>query len=205
MILRAVRAGGVIAPEELSAGERGVALGLYDGAPAPEHLRTRVCAFWSPTHLSICFAGFYRELRTAPPRDGAAGKTPGLWELSDVYEAFIGPSARSDGKYREFQVAPDSQWIDIDIDAGGETRTADFDWRSGMVARSALDEGRRVWRAVMAIPLAAFSAVPRQGDTWDANFYRIAGPPDCASYLAWSPVGAIAFHQPRKFGTLLFV
>jgi hypothetical protein len=182
-------------------------LRAYDGSTPPSHLRTKVKSFWTSDHLYFIFRCHYETLRMAflhEIRTDESGKTLNLWDISDVCETFIGPDVRHAGSYREFQVAPDSRWIDIAIDASGPQRFTDFTWRSGMAAGSQIFKERRLWFAAMKIPFTAFDRSPRADDIWDANLYRISHHPRGNSYLAWSPVGEIAFHQPDKFGKIRF-
>lgn len=184
-----------------------VDLGTYDGSAAPEALRTSVRSCWTDGFIYFGFRGCFSSLRMAPRElraDEKTGKTFRLWELSDVFELFIDPSAKETKIYREFQVSPDSRWIDIAIDASGEVRRTDFGWVSGMIARSTVDYENKRWESIMQIPQGAFSEKARKGSVWNANFYRISGPPDACSYLAWAPVHRIDFHQPELFGDLLF-
>jgi hypothetical protein len=155
----------------------------------------------------VLFLGRYDKLRTAPaetPQDLSSGKTHRLWEISDVYEIFIGPDAMSSGLYREFQAAPDSRIMDIDIDAGNVERKADFSWRSGLSALSVLKIKEKIWETLFTIPFGAFSIIPGEQEIWNCNFYRIAGEEPSKHYLSWSPVYTVAFHQPRCFGHIQF-
>lgn len=184
-----------------------VELYLYDGSDAPLGLKTTVCSFWSDNFIYFIFKGNYIGLRTAKldaKTDEKSHKTFSLWDLSDVYEVFIGPDAKKSRKYKEFQVAPDSRQIDISIDASSANRKTDFLWQSGMKAESIIDSGAKIWNAVIKIPVSAFERHPCDETIWNCNFYRISGEDNNKSYLAWCPVGQIAFHQPDKFGEICF-
>lgn len=183
-----------------------VFLSFYDGRPVPSGLETEIRSFWTGGYVYFGYQGRFDSLRVAPDEvevEKDSGKTHRLWELSDVYEVFIGPEARQTRRYREFQVAPDSRWIDIAIDAGGKERKTDFTWKSGFCARSKVEDG--IWSAVFQIPFQCFNAYPGEEMAWHCNLYRISGPPGECSYLAWSPVMIVNFHQPHRFGTISFV
>ncbi len=67
------------------------------------------------------------------------------------------------------------------------------------------------WSAEMAVPLADIVSAPhnppRDGDKWLINFYRIDMPEGAGSTgegQAWSPVSAETFHDPGRFGQLIF-
>lgn len=67
----------------------------------------------------------------------------------------------------------------------------------------------RGWTAELAIPLAALfgapNTPPKPGDVWRINFYRIDSPrKNQREHYAWSRTDRAAFHQPWKFGYLVF-
>jgi hypothetical protein len=183
-----------------------VKLSLYDGTPAPDEQATSVRVCHDETKLYVLFLGRYQQLRTAPattPLEPPNERTPRLWDLSDVYELFIGPDAKESRLYREFQVGPDSRKIDIDVDASGDRRKTDLSWDSGFFAQSVLLGKEKVWEALLQIPFGAFSIIPECDEEWSCNFYRIGHEPS-RCYMAWSPVYRIAFHQPQYFGAIRF-
>jgi hypothetical protein len=184
-----------------------VNLSRFDGNKPPGELATEVRSLWNDTHLCVAFSGRYSSLRTAPqgtPYDNGYGKTHRLWEISDVYEVFIGPESRSKRVYGEFQVAPDSRWMDIYIDASDDRRKADFQWKSAVTACSHLDESRMIWHGLFKIPFSAFGPEISRELVWNCNFYRISGDSSSQHYLSWSPVGEVAFHKPHLFGEIVF-
>ncbi|MGV8121263.1 MAG: carbohydrate-binding family 9-like protein [Candidatus Xenobiia bacterium LiM19] len=184
-----------------------VNLSRFDGSAPPGDLITEVRSLWNDTHLCIAFSGRYSSLRTAPPDtpfDEQSGKTHRLWEISDVYEVFIGPESRSSRVYGEFQVSPDSRWIDIFIDARDEKRKADFQWKSAVVARSQIDAAKMIWYGFFFIPFRAFGQDISFDIAWNCNFYRISGELSSQQYLSWAPVGEVAFHKPHLFGEIIF-
>lgn len=181
-----------------------VPLSLFDGEPAPLHLVTTVKTFWTENYLYIGFAGTFDTLHFVKklPTGEKTGKTYRLWAFDDVMECFIGPEARVNKMYREFEVSPDSRWIDIAVDASGERCRTDMNWQSRLIAKSSVDSEQKVWTVVMQIPWSAFDHRPQHGETWHCNFYRSM--PDETFLLAWSPVGKPDFHQPEKFGDIVF-
>ncbi len=184
-----------------------VTLSLYDGAMPPGDLITEVRSLWNDTHLSIAFSGRYSSLRMAPPNtpfDVLSGKTHRLWEISDVYEVFVGPESRSRRVYGEFQVAPDSRWIDIFIDARDEKRKVDFQWKSTVTACSHVDAANMIWYGFFFIPFRAFGTDLSLDLPWNCNFYRISGNMSAQQHLSWAPVGEVAFHKPHLFGEIVF-
>jgi hypothetical protein len=184
-----------------------VDLRYYDNKELPDFLKTNVKSIWTDKNLYIGFEGKYDVIRTASPhvQFDALGKTMELWDLSDVYEIFIGPDSREKKIYRELQISPDNRWIDLTLEFSGNERLADFKWTSGMIAKSRIDRENKIWTAVFQIPYTAFDEFPKEGSVWNCNFYRIHGEGDRKTYLSWSPVMEVRFHQPDKFGDIVFI
>ena len=179
-----------------------------DGTSPKESLRALVRSFWTDKYLYFGLEANYEELFLAPENaetDPKTGKTWRLWDISDVFEIFIGPDSKKTRIYREFQVSPDSRWIDIAIDASKPERTADFDWSSGMKAKSTIDYVAKKWYSVLQFPFTAFDKTPIEKEIWNLNFYRMAGTPDKRQLFAWSPTFIDRFHKPEKFGNIIFV
>ncbi|MEZ5419219.1 MAG: hypothetical protein R2708_18035, partial [Vicinamibacterales bacterium] len=125
----------------------------WRGRPAAEALATAARLGWCDQHLWIGFECAFTELDVDDAPETAVERM-GLWER-DVCEAFIqSPDEPHAASYKEFEVAPTGQWCDLAIH---QPRVEiDFRWQSGMATAAAVDPGRRLWRAVMRIPLAAF-------------------------------------------------
>ena len=179
-----------------------------DGTVPPREIETKVNVFWNPAFFFVLFRGQYIELRTArsQPIEAKTGKTLFLWEHSDVYEMFIGADARRTRIYKEFQIGPDSRRLDIYVDNRDGTVKGDFNWVSGFRCVSLVDEKRKTWNGMMEIPWKAFGTSLESNNVWDLNFYRASGRYHGDELLAWSPVGKgeKIFHQPEKFGRMVF-
>jgi hypothetical protein len=154
--------------------------------------------------LYVGFIGKFDSLKVVSylPVGEKTGKTYRLWAFDDVVEIFIGPEAKTHRQYREFEVSPDSRFIDLDMDAQSSQLKPDFHWQSHFIGKSHIDNTQKLWTCVMQIPWSAFDHKPQHGETWHCNFYR--NTPDLSVLLAWSPVHKKAFHQPEKFGEILF-
>jgi hypothetical protein len=187
-----------------------VTLANYNGADCPEFLQTEITSFWDDSNIYFLFKGSYDGLTTAPAgtmTQTPSGKTMNLWDLSDVYEVFIGPDARQTGLYKEFQIAPDNRWIDVAIDNSDRLRRSDFQWLSGFKSMTNIIENSKKWISLFIIPFTAFAVQPGAQATWDINLFRIRNSNRDSQkyYLAWAPVHQINFHQHRKFGKIVFV
>jgi len=162
---------------------------------------TEVRSRWTGRNLYFPFTCPYEtlNLKPGPP---AAGETNELWKW-DVAEVFIGSDFGNIRRYKEFEVSPRGEWIDlaIELDAGGKHQI-DWQWNSGFVNQTRGDERRKVWHMEMRIPMAGIASwKPEPGREFRINFYRIQGRPP--KFLAWRPVHQDWFHRPEAFGKLV--
>jgi len=165
---------------------------------------TEVRGFWTDTHLYLLFSCPYKELNVFLPAMGGGPRNK-LWDR-DVVEMFLGDDWTNIRHYREFEIAPTGDWIDLAIDLDHESY--DRDWRSGW--DTAARETDKVWYAAARIPLSAISSAPvKPGTKWRANLYRIdgKGPDAVRHFLCWQPTCVVnrdPNHVPENFGTLVF-
>ncbi len=163
-------------------------------------------AFWTDASLYFLFICPYRALNVFLPADSGRPRDK-LWDR-DVVEIFLGDDWNNIRHYREFEIAPTGDWIDlaIDLDKPG----SGHGWRSGWRTAAAIDEAAHKWYAAAAIPLKSVSSGPVQvGTRWRMNLYRIEGqgPDSERRFLCWQPtcvVGRDPNHVPEAFGTLIF-
>ena len=94
------------------------------GAPSME-VRSR----WTHQNLYLLFICRYDELNLKPDPDTST-ETPRLWNW-DVAEAFIGSDFDRIGRYKEFQVSPQGEWVDLDIDRDNTQAQLGMRWNSG--------------------------------------------------------------------------
>jgi cellulose/xylan binding protein with CBM9 domain len=173
------------------------------GKPSYPEAATRVASLWSGQYIYFAFSCKYDVLNIFDGEDIAKER----WELwnRDVAEVFLNPQPARFLHYYEFEVAPNNQWVDLEI-TSGEKPAHNAAWNSDFTHATRIDAGRHVWTAEMRIPLAAMNAAGvKAGAEWRANFFRAAGPGDDTQrkFLAWStiPEGK-TFHVPRRFGIL---
>jgi hypothetical protein len=173
----------------------------YFGKPIagdPTLIRSR----WSNTHLYLLYACPYDELNLRPNPNPAV-ETPQLWN-HDVAEVFIGWDPDRIGRYKEFQVSPQGEWVDLDIDRDNPKGQAGMRWNSGYSVKARIDRDRKIWYGEMRIPISAIDerTTPLRGRAFRVGFFRIAGVTDKKHY-AWSPTGRTSFHVPAAFGQLI--
>jgi hypothetical protein len=169
-------------------------------------VRTEVRGFWTDTDLYLLFRCPYKDLNLfLPPQNNTARVD--LWDR-DVVEMFLGDDWKNIRHYREFEIAPTGDWIDLAIDL--DRQSYDHAWRSGWKTAARIDRDARVWYAEARIPLRAVTAakvIP--GTRWRMNLYRIEGlgPDPQRHFLCWQPTcvqGRDPNHVPENFGTLVF-
>ncbi|MCC7154454.1 MAG: carbohydrate-binding family 9-like protein [Bryobacterales bacterium] len=169
-------------------------------------LRTDVRAFWTDTDLYVLFRCPYKELNLFLPAM-PGGPRVKLWDR-DVVEIFLGDDWENIRRYREFEIAPTGDWIDLAIDL--DQPKNDLKWRSGWQTSARIDEKEKAWYAAARVPLSAVSRKPvRSGTRWRANLYRIEGlgPDSQRHFLCWQPTcvqNRDPNHVPEHFGALVF-
>src|SRR5712671_3147613 len=148
---------------------------------------TRVKSLWTDSYIYFGFLGRYDSLNTYGDED------PGPERVQHYYE---------------FEVAPNNQWIDLEIDKTKEPFNS-ASWNSGFEHATRIDAKNHTWTTEMRIPLAAINVSSlRAGTRWRANFFRAAGQggDDHRKFLAWSIIpGGTTFHVPTRFGILEIV
>ncbi len=169
-------------------------------------LKSEVKGFWSDTDLYLLFVCAYRTLNLwLPPQNDQPRRK--LWDR-DVVEMFFGDDWENIRHYREFEIAPTADWIDLAIDL--DHRGKDRGWRSGWKTTARIDEQAKIWYAACRIPLQSVSEKPvKPGTRWRANLYRIDGdgPDPQRRFMCWQPTCVVnrdPNHVPENFGTLLF-
>lgn len=163
---------------------------------APMEVRSR----WTKDHLYLFYICPYDQLNLKPDPNPAA-ETPRLWNW-DVAEAFIGSDFARIGKYKEFQVSPQSEWVDLDIDRDNPSGQAGMEWNSGYTVKGRIDAQAKIWYGVMKIPFRSIDTrTPVKARELRIGLYRIAGSSQ-KQFYAWSPTGGTSFHDPRAFGIL---
>lgn len=171
----------------------------WQGRNADPRRQTEVRLLWNEERLLVRFVCRYRTLNVFEEAE-ADGRRDRLWER-DVAEVFLQPDRFGSGYYREFEVAPNSYWIDLDISPEGPRHIA-----SGMRSRVELQSATQQWTAVVTLPLASLTSAFVPSQSWRVNFFRCEGADPDRFYSAWQPTGTPQpqFHVPEAFGVLRF-
>ena len=173
------------------------------GKPLPG-FRTEIRSRWTKNNLYFLFICPYDTLYLKPAPDTST-ETFQLWDW-DVAEVFIGSDFQNIRRYKEFEVSPQSEWIDLDIDLTKPHHEEGWKWNSGFQISTRIDHAAKIWYAAMRIPFAAIDQrPPAHGNTFRINLFRAQGPPSQRKYIAWQPTMSDSFHVPDRFGILRLV
>ena len=162
-------------------------------------LRTAVRSRWTDDSLYLLFICPYQSLNLKPfPQTKT--KTDELWNW-DVAEVFIGSDPAHIGRYKEFEISPQGEWIDLAIDV--DLRQHNVDWHSGFATAATIDSAKKIWYGAMRIPFAALgSSPPAAGRDFRINLFRCEGVEPHRRLLAWQAPMGNSFHVPERFGRL---
>jgi hypothetical protein len=173
------------------------------GTPQPKY-RTEIRTRWTKQNLYILFVCPYEELYLKP-NPNTSVETNELWNW-DVAEAFIGADFKNIRRYKEFELSPQGEWVDLDIDLTKPHDEDGWKWNSGLEVSARIDVAAHVWYGAMRIPYSAVDTRPAAaGNTLRINLFRCQGPPSVRRYLAWRAPMSDSFHVPERFGTLKLI
>ena len=171
----------------------------YLGEPIPGP-PTEIRSRWTKQNLYLLYICPYDELNLKPDPNPSV-ETPRLWNW-DVGEAFIGWDFEHIGRYKELQVSPQGEWVDLDIDRDNSPVQQGMKWNSGYSVKGRIDSQAKIWYGEMRIPFQAIDTRPPQkGRELRIGLYRIAGI-NTKKHYAWRPTGQTTFHVPSAFGIL---
>ncbi len=161
--------------------------------------QTEVRVLWNEQELYLRFCCRYRSINVHDDAD-SKGRRDYLWER-DVAEVFLQPDRFGEKYYKEFEVSPNGQWLDLNITSAGLTHIT-----SGMRSLVKTDEARSEWTAELAIPMGAITERFDPEQPWRVNFYRCEGLEPQRWFSTWQPTHTPEpqFHVPDSFGTLRF-
>ncbi len=171
-----------------------------NGRPLPGY-RSEVRSLWTGKNLYFLFGCPYQQL-FLKPNPSTTTETNALWNW-DVAEVFIGSDFQNIRRYKEFELSPQGEWIDLDIDLTKPHHEEGWTWNSNFQVAARIDQKRKIWYGAMKIPWAALGELaPLPGKTFRVNFFRSQGAPPNRKDLAWQPTMSETFHVPERFGLL---
>jgi Carbohydrate family 9 binding domain-like len=180
------------------------------GKPVAGH-RTEIRSRWTKDSLYLLYVCPFETL-FLKPSPSTTTETNKLWDW-DVAEVFIGTNFENTGRYREFQVSPQGEWVDLDIDRKNPRPEGGWGWNSGFTVKARIDREKKIWYGEMKIPIRSLYAPvekearrARAGDEMRVNCFRIqGGPGEERVYIAWQPPNNLSYHTPEAFGRLVLV
>lgn len=172
------------------------------GDPTPGH-RAEIRSLWSDKYLYLLYTSPYEELFLKPDPT-ITEETNKLWEW-DVAEVFVGADFKNIRQYREFQVSPQGEWVDLYIDKDKPWPEGGWKWNAdGFAVKARVDKAKKVWYGEMRIPITSFDTrPPKAGNEFRINFFRIQGPGPDRRFVAWQPTHERSYHVPEAFGRLV--
>jgi|HubBroStandDraft_3_1064219.scaffolds.fasta_scaffold00150_17 hypothetical protein len=183
---------------------RGVQAVYTDKAPygqSQPRYRTEILSRWTEKNLYFLFVCPYEVLHLKPSPDSAS-ETYELWDW-DVAEVFIGSDFENIRRYKEFEISPQGEWVDLDIDLSQPHHEEGWKWNSGFTVAARIDPAAKIWYGAMRIPFSALQGhAPSVGDRFRINLFRSQGPPPNRTEVVWQPTMSHTFHVPERFGLL---
>jgi hypothetical protein len=173
------------------------------GEPVPGY-RTEIRSRWTRDNIYFLFICPYDELHLKP-NPAQTAETNELWNW-DVAEVFVGSDFQHINRYKEFEVSPQGEWVDLDIDRVNPLPEGGWLWNSGFAVKARIDPRKKIWYGEMRIPLHSIdSRPPANGLQMRINFFRCQGREPGRKLIAWQPTGEGSFHVPQAFGLLKLV
>lgn len=171
------------------------------GKPLPGY-RTEIRSRWTDKYLYLLYIQPYKTLYLID-NPSTTTETNKLWE-HDVAEVFISADFDHIRQYKELQVSPQSEWVDLEIDREHPKPEGGWRWNSGYTVKARVDDKAKVWYGEMKIPLSSLDvAAPKTGQQMRVNFFRMQGPPSDQIGIAWQPTNNRSYHVPEAFGRLI--
>jgi hypothetical protein len=166
--------------------------------------RTEIRSRWTEKNLYFLFICPYEELHLKPS-PSTSTETNRLWEW-DVAEVFLGSDFQNIRRYREFEISPQGEWVDLDIDLTKPHHEEGWTWNSGFVVAARIDSATKIWYGAMRIPFSALeNRPPAVEERFRINLFRSQGPPPNRIAVVWQPTMSKTFHVPEKFGLLRLI
>ncbi len=172
------------------------------GKPANEANAFEFRTLWTKDNLYFLFSCPYDSLNLKQ-NPSTTEETNKLWDW-DVTEIFVGSDFDNIRHYREFQVSPQAEWVDLDIDRAKPLPEGGWKWNSGMKVAARVDRGKKIWYGEMMIPIRSVDKrEAKEGNELRINLYRLTGAAPNRVSTMWTPTGNRSHHTPEAFGRLV--
>ena len=157
---------------------------------------------WTKDNLYFLFTCPYDSLNLKA-NPSTTEETNKLWEW-DVTEVFVGSDFENITHYGEFQVSPQGEWVDLDIDRVNPKPEGGWKWNSGMKVAARIDKSKKIWYGEMMIPLKSIDQrAAKAGNELRINIYRLTGAEPKRVSTMWTPVNDRSHHTPAAFGKMV--
>jgi hypothetical protein len=167
-------------------------------------MQTEIRSRWTKANLYLLFICPYQELNLKP-NPNTKDETNQLWNW-DVAELFIGSNFQNIRRYREFELSPQGEWIDLDINLDSPHHEDGWTWNSGFQVSARIDRQKKIWYGAMRIPFIAIDPnAVRAGSIFRVNMFRTEGAAPGTKKNVWQPTMTNSFHVPERFGRLELV
>jgi hypothetical protein len=179
-----------------------------EGNPEPM-LHSEARSRWTKKNVYFLFIGPYVDHLKLKVDPDTKNETYKLW-FFDVFELYLGANFDNINLYGEFQMSPQGEFADLDIDATVDKPGwhDERSWSSGFKVAAHIDQEKHIWYGEMQIPIKSRDSRPAKvGNEMRINVYRLQSVPgeEKPHFLAWQPTGEWNPHRPKKFGLLKFV
>jgi hypothetical protein len=170
------------------------------GEAHPDY-RTEVRSRWTKDNAYFLFICPYQQLHLHP-NPKTTSETNKLWDW-DVAEIFVGSDFEHIRRYKEFELSPQGEWVDLNIDRDHPLPEGGWLWNSGFEVKARIDRAKKIWYGEMRIPMKSIDTrTPAAGLEMRINFYRCQGAGTQRKFIAWQPTNAATFHVPEAFGRM---
>ena len=177
----------------------------FDNMGNPVHHRlAEVRSRWTKNNLYLLFICPYETLNLKPNPHTRA-ETNQLWQW-DVAEIFIGSDFHNIRRYKEFEMSPQGERVDLSINLDLPHHEEGWTWNSGFQVTARIDSDQKIWYGAMRIPMRSIDPRrARAGMVFRADMFRTEGPAPHTVLNAWIPTKGVTFHVPSRFGRLELV
>jgi hypothetical protein len=166
--------------------------------------RTEIRTRWTKSNLYFLFVCPYERLNLRPSPN-TTQETNQLWDW-DVAEVFLGSDFTDIRRYKEFEVSPQGEWIDLDINLHKPHHEEGWTWNSGFAVMARIDSATHTWYGAMRIPWKAIDSRPSAaGNTLRINLFHSQGPASDHHEVTWQAPMSTTFHTPERFGLIRLV
>ena len=166
--------------------------------------RTEIRSRWTRENLYFLFICPYVQLDLKPDPITDA-ETYGLWHWN-VAEVFIGSDFRNIRRYREFEISPQGEWTDLDVNLDTPHHEDGWVWNSGFKVSARIDQAAHRWYGFMQIPYSSVDSRPAlAGNRLRVNFFLSEGTRSNHKAIKWQSTHQRTFHVPEVFGVLRLV